>query len=123
MCVRDDAEGEGSTEEDQDDGDEEEATPKEEQADVEAIVSAAVAAAEERGEKLRWLELDELDISDDDLRRLDLPTKCPVIPLGLQSVKMLLGSFSLLLQRMCFSWCRIWLGLAFGATRWSRWRQ
>jgi hypothetical protein len=86
MCVGDDAEGEGST--DQDDGDEE-ATPKEEQADVGAIVSAAVAAAEERGEKLRWLELDELDISDDDLRRLDLPTKCPVIPLGLQSVKML----------------------------------
>lgn len=77
MCVGDDADGEGSTEEDQDDGDEEEATPKEEQVDVEAIVSAAVAAAEERGEKLRWLELDELDISDDDLRRLDLPTKCP----------------------------------------------
>ena len=76
MCVGDDVNGGGSTDEDQDEGEEE--TPK---ADVESVISAAVAAAEERGEKLRWLELDELDISDDDLHRLNLAAKCPVIHL------------------------------------------
>ena len=38
MYVGNDAEEEGSIEEDQDDGDEEEATPKEEQVDVEACI-------------------------------------------------------------------------------------
>lgn len=77
MCVGDDVEDEGSAGEDQDDG-EQEGTPKE-QADVESIISAAMAGAEESGEKLRWLELDELDITDDDLSRLNLAAKCPVI--------------------------------------------
>lgn len=79
MCVGDEVEGEGSTEEDDGEGGEQDEAPKE-QADVEAMISAAVAAAEERGEKLQWLELDELDINDEELRRLNLAAKCPVIP-------------------------------------------
>ncbi|KAG0585973.1 hypothetical protein KC19_2G053400 [Ceratodon purpureus] len=76
MCVGDEVEGEGSVEEDDVEEGEQDGTPKE-QADVEAMISAAVAAADERGEKLQWLELDELDINDEELRRLNLAVKCP----------------------------------------------
>lgn len=75
MCVGD------GVEEGHDDGKEEEhATLKSPPADVESVISAAVAAAEEKGERLQWLELDELGITDTDLHGLNLAAKCPVIP-------------------------------------------
>jgi len=71
MCVGDDAEEDGEEEE------EEDATPKS-PADVESSIAEAIAAAEEKGERLQWLELDELNITDADLHGLNLAAKCPV---------------------------------------------
>lgn len=71
MCVGDDIEEDGEEEEEED-------AASKSPADVELVIAAAVAAAEEKGEPLRWLELDEFDITDADLHALNLADKCPV---------------------------------------------
>lgn len=76
MCVGDDVEDEEEIGEEEEE-DEQDATLKS-AADVESVISAAVAAADEKGERLQWLELDELSITDADLDGLNLAAKCPV---------------------------------------------
>lgn len=72
MCVGVDAEEEGEEES------EEDAVGEIEKTDFEALVIAAKTAAQEKGERLQWLELDDLGMTDEDLRSLDLASKCPV---------------------------------------------
>lgn len=70
MCVEDEQEPEVEEEE-------EDASAKS-PVDVESIIAEALAEAEEKGEQLQWLELDELNITDAVLRGLNLAAKCPV---------------------------------------------
>lgn len=72
MCVGEDAEEEDEEEFEEDAG------GKIENADFEALVIAAKTAAQERGERLQWLELDDLGMTDEDLQSLGLVSKCPV---------------------------------------------
>jgi tubulin--tyrosine ligase-like protein 12 len=72
MCVGEDAEEEGEEES------EEDAVGEIEKTDFEALIIAAKTAAQERGERLQWLELDDLGMTDEDLQSLDLASKCPV---------------------------------------------
>lgn len=47
---------------------------------AEEVLESEICRAKEMGNYgVKWLELEELDIDDDKLLALDLPSKCPVV--------------------------------------------
>jgi len=75
MCVVDETEDHCDTE-DLENG--EETSRTEERPSLEAAIETAQEKANEKGQTLQWLELDDQGITDADLQSTNLSAKCPV---------------------------------------------
>lgn len=74
MCVDEPEEEEGAG----GGGEERAAGNEEEPVGVDRVIAVAEAKARESGETVQWLELDDLGVTDDELRSLNLSFRFPV---------------------------------------------